>query len=110
MQVVELSVRKSTATTRGPSSFMMIKGAAVLKVGGYGFVPQRHRPLKKKEEQAKIDRAIAGGKKVPQPKRSVMDTIMNSRQGELQTVLAFPAVVHRTGAEGVRTELGNWAA
>lgn len=55
-----------------------------LKVGTYGLVPQRHRPFKKptKEEQAKIDIAIAAGKKIPQSKRIAMDT-MNARAEEV---------------------------
>lgn len=59
-------------------------GRRALKVGGYGFVPQRHRPFKKltKEEQAKVDLAIAAGKKIPKPKRIAMDT-MNARAEEV---------------------------
>jgi putative SOS response-associated peptidase YedK len=59
-------------------------GNRALKVGSYGFVPQRHRPIKKltKEEQAKLDMAIAAGKKAPQPKRIAMDT-MNARAEEV---------------------------
>ena len=60
------------------------QGRRALKIGGYGFVPQRHRPFMKrtKEEQAKIDLGIVAGKKVPQPKRIAMDT-MNARAEEV---------------------------
>jgi putative SOS response-associated peptidase YedK len=57
-------------------------------LGNYGFVPQRHRPLKKltPEEQDKharaIERALAKGKPPPQPPRIAMDT-MNSRAEEV---------------------------
>lgn len=41
-------------------------GQRQLKVGSYGFVPQRHRPFKRSspEEQAKIDKAIASGNRL----------------------------------------------
>lgn len=53
-------------------------------VGSYGFVPQRHRPFKKltKEEDAKVERARADGKKVPAPKRISLET-MNARAEEV---------------------------
>lgn len=66
------------------------QGNRKLMVGSYGFVPQRHRPLKKptKEEQAKIDKAIAEGKHVPKPKRIPMDT-MNARAEEVGSKLNY---------------------
>lgn len=66
------------------------RGSRALKIGSYGFVPQRHRPFKRltKEEQAKIDLAIAAGKKVPQPKRIEMDT-MNARAEEVDSKVNY---------------------
>ena len=57
-------------------------------LGSYGFVPQRHRPLKRltQEEQLKFDRAVekarAQGKPIPKPRRINMDT-MNARAEEV---------------------------
>jgi hypothetical protein len=43
------------------------QGHRALKVGGYGFVPQRHRPFTRltKEEQAKVELATVAEKKSP---------------------------------------------
>lgn len=59
-------------------------------VGTYGFVPQRHRPFKKltKEEEAKVAKAKAEGKKVPAPKRIAMAT-MNARAEEVGSKLNY---------------------
>lgn len=53
-------------------------------LGSYGFVPQRFRPFKKltKEEEAKIERSRAEGKKIPAPKRISLET-MNARAEEV---------------------------
>lgn len=57
-------------------------------LGSYGFVPQRHRPLKQltAEEHEKAlraaERAIAQGKPAPEPRRIRMDT-MNARAEEV---------------------------
>ncbi|MRX07155.1 DUF159 family protein [Pseudoduganella sp. FT25W] len=60
------------------------QGRRVLKLGSYGFVPQRHRPFQRltKEEQAKVDLAVAAGKKAPKLKRITMET-MNARAEEV---------------------------
>lgn len=63
-------------------------------VGSYGFVPQRHRPFKKltPEEQAKfeakVQKALAQGKPVPEAPRIRMDT-MNARAEEVGSKLNY---------------------
>jgi putative SOS response-associated peptidase YedK len=59
-------------------------------VGTYGFVPQRHRPFKKltKEEEVKVVKAIAEGKKVPPPKRISLAT-MNARAEEVGSKVTY---------------------
>lgn len=69
-------------------------GQRKVLVGSYGFVPQRHRPLKKltKEEQEKFDhamqKAMQSGKPLPKPKRIKLDT-MNARAEEVGSKVTY---------------------